>query len=108
LTTRSDGSWNKVARACKDLQKRASRWQLKHRQFDVLAAGIRDEYGRGREMMQTARQRQRDNDFHAWRKRLKGLWYDLRLFEEYDAGARAGSHRCCMQPKPCSVTTTTW
>jgi CHAD domain-containing protein len=85
---RSNGAWDKAAKASRDLQKLVRRWKLEHRQFDALAPGIRDEYERGREMMRAASQRRRAKDFHEWRKRLKGLWYDLRLVEEYDPKAQ--------------------
>jgi len=79
--------WTRVVKASRELERIARRWKLNHRQFDVLAPGIRDEYKRGRDMMRAASEREGAKDFHAWRKRLKNLWYDLRLVEEYDPEA---------------------
>jgi CHAD domain-containing protein len=80
---RSSGSQRAIHKDCKALQKRAAAWRLEHRQFAALAPGIREAYRRGRETMIAARKTQAAEAFHAWRKRVKSLWYDLRLIEEY-------------------------
>lgn len=38
--------------------------------------------------MKRARNGERADDFHAWRKEIKGLWYALRLVEQSDARLR--------------------
>ena len=47
--------------------------------LDVLLAGARSTYERGRDAMAQAARAEHDEDLHEWRKREKDLWYATRL-----------------------------
>lgn len=47
--------------------------------LDVLLAGARTTYQRGRDAMAQAGKGEHDEDLHEWRKREKDLWYATRL-----------------------------
>jgi hypothetical protein len=47
--------------------------------WDVLEAGLEDSYAGGRAAMRAAYARPDDEAFHAWRKRVKDLWYQTQL-----------------------------
>lgn len=49
--------------------------------WDHLEAGLRDSYGGGRTAMRAAFAYPGDEAFHAWRKRVKDLWYQTLLLE---------------------------
>ena len=49
--------------------------------ISVFAAEIRRSYKNARRAMRQARDANTSDDFHAWRKRVKTLWYALRLVE---------------------------
>jgi CHAD domain-containing protein len=80
------GSWKEVAEELRRVRAVAKRSSPAHRRFGALAPGLRVTHRRGRKAMARALQRQRDVDFHEWRKQIKALWYELRLIE--DSGAR--------------------
>lgn len=73
--------WTALDRELRLLRRQATRWRPVDRGFDALASGIHAAHRRGRKALATARERQRADDFHAWRKRIKTLWYELRLLE---------------------------
>jgi len=76
------GAWDSVDRDLRALRRNAKRWQPKHRRFRALGEGLRVTLRKGRQALERAQRRQRADDFHEWRKRVKALWYDLRLIEE--------------------------
>ena len=47
--------------------------------WDVLEDGLADSYAGGREAMRVALAAPDDEAFHAWRKRVKDLWYQTQL-----------------------------
>ena len=47
--------------------------------WDHLEAGLRDSYAEGRRAMRAAFAHPDDEAFHAWRKRVKDLWYQTQL-----------------------------
>jgi CHAD domain-containing protein len=61
-------------------------WQPSHRGFRALAGGLRRTFRLGRKALARARRTERPEDFHAWRKQVKALWYDLRLIEGCSPG----------------------
>lgn len=83
-----DHSRAKTVTAVRALQKTAKRWRTRHQGFGALAAGIRATHRRGCKAMERAVKRQRAADFHAWRKEIKTLWYELRLLEACSADIR--------------------
>ncbi|HUB80968.1 MAG TPA: CHAD domain-containing protein [Bryobacteraceae bacterium] len=54
-------------------------WPLKTDGFNAIAAGLRQTYRQGRKAMAAARKSGRIEDYHEWRKRVKDLWYHVRL-----------------------------
>jgi CHAD domain-containing protein len=54
-------------------------WPLDGAGRDDLVAGAARAYGRGREALAAARADPSDERMHAWRKRVKDLWYHQRL-----------------------------
>ncbi|MGN6558865.1 MAG: CHAD domain-containing protein [Solirubrobacterales bacterium] len=56
-------------------------WQLEGDSWKTIATPLRRTYRRGRQAMEAAEASRGEEDFHAWRKRAKDLWYELRLLE---------------------------
>jgi CHAD domain-containing protein len=67
--------------ALQDLQRAAPSWNWTDVGFSNLAAAIRRSYQKAQRGMRAARAGNRAGDFHEWRKRVKTLWYALRLIE---------------------------
>jgi CHAD domain-containing protein len=82
------GSLKKVRRELRKLRRDAKRWRPAHRGAGVVSTGLRAIHRRGRKAMARALKRQRPADFHAWRKEMKTLWYQLRLVERYHPAIR--------------------
>jgi CHAD domain-containing protein len=64
------------------IHRSARHWDLRAVRFPVIAKGLKRVYRDAREAMPGARQRNDDEALHRWRRRVKTLWYNLRLFEE--------------------------
>lgn len=58
------------------------RWSLSAGSWDLLAPGIERTYRRGRGEMKRARAHPEAEAVHDWRKRVKDLWYQLRIVRE--------------------------
>jgi CHAD domain-containing protein len=58
------------------------RWRLSVESWDLFAPNIKRTYGRGRREMERVRAKRRAEDVHQWRKRVKDLWYQLRIARE--------------------------
>jgi len=57
-------------------------WSLDDDGFELFAAGLERAYRRGRDGMRAVRDDPDDETIHEWRKRVKDLWYDLRLLRD--------------------------
>ncbi|HEX3745507.1 MAG TPA: CHAD domain-containing protein [Bryobacteraceae bacterium] len=57
-------------------------WRLAKGGFEALAPGIEKTFRDGRRALAKARNSGRREDFHEWRKRVKDLWYHVRLLEK--------------------------
>jgi CHAD domain-containing protein len=57
----------------------ADRWAI---EGDVVVAGIRRTYARGRDAFRLADRDPTAEHLHEWRKRVKDLWYQQRLLQE--------------------------
>jgi len=71
-----------LAAAAEDLARVRSRsadWPPLERGWSVLEPGLKTSYKRGREAMRTAFADPTPAAFHAWRKRVKDLWYHTQL-----------------------------
>ena len=71
----------RAARALKRVRRRARDWDWDDTTFPVLAKAIRRSYKRARKGLDDVRADPRAETFHEWRKRVKTLWYALRLLE---------------------------
>jgi CHAD domain-containing protein len=56
-------------------------WQVRGKGFRALEGGLERSYARGRKAMKRAEGKGTVENLHEWRKRVKDLWYHLRLFE---------------------------
>lgn len=65
----------------RELQARTTHWPSNRIALGTLAAGLRDNYRRGRETRRIAELRRTDETFHEWRKYTKYHWNQLRLLE---------------------------
>jgi CHAD domain-containing protein len=70
-----------VAGQVQPLRGRAANWSLKGNNFGVIGRGLERTYQRGQKAYDTAYKKLSDEDFHEWRKRVKDLWYQVRLLE---------------------------
>jgi CHAD domain-containing protein len=50
--------------------------------FKLIETGLEHSYGRGREAMTDAYERQEEVAFHEWRKRVKDLYYQMQIFRQ--------------------------
>lgn len=57
-------------------------WPLDGDDFDLVQAGIERAYRRGRRGLRTVRDDPSPENVHDWRKRVKDLWYQLRLLQD--------------------------
>jgi len=60
-------------------RERIGRWTLKRQGWRGLEPGLHQSYRRGTKAFATARSDPSDANLHEWRKRVKDLWYQLRL-----------------------------
>jgi len=58
------------------------RWPLEDLTWKLLCREIRRCYRKGRKALQFYQQQPSDENFHAWRKWVKKLWYHLRIVEK--------------------------
>jgi CHAD domain-containing protein len=59
----------------------AKRWRLKRTGFSRMVSVLRWDHKRAQRAMARAEHSHQDTDFHRWRRRVKVLWYHLRLLE---------------------------
>ena len=65
-------------------------WPLKSHGFDLVREGLERAYRRGRDRLGAVREDPTADAVHDWRKRVKDLWYQLRLLREaWPAGLEA-------------------
>jgi CHAD domain-containing protein len=60
---------------------RAKHWPIKKLDWSDLLDGLEGSYRRARKAFRTAGETRTDENLHEWRKRVKDLWYQLRLLE---------------------------
>ena len=66
----------------KEARRRVSDWPLERDSFDALAKGLEKTYRRGRREFEAAIDEPTVANLHAWRKRVKYLWYHHTLLRE--------------------------
>jgi len=83
---RDDGSIESaMARAAGALERglgRISSWPLRGDGWALLEGGLRRSYRRGRKRLRAVEEDPSVENLHEWRKRVKDLWYQLRLIRE--------------------------
>lgn len=57
-------------------------WAPSKRGWKLLAPGLERSYGTGRDRFRDVRRDPSAENIHEWRKRVKDLWYDLRLLRD--------------------------
>jgi CHAD domain-containing protein len=62
--------------------KSISYWPIQTDGFSAIEAGLEKTYRDGRKAMGRARKTARREDYHEWRKRVKDLWYEVRLLKK--------------------------
>jgi CHAD domain-containing protein len=77
-----DHAGRRAAKALKQIRRSAKEWSWERVKLPVLAAAVRRSDKKARRAMGKARDSGSAADFHEWRKRVKTLWYALRLLEE--------------------------
>jgi CYTH domain-containing protein/CHAD domain-containing protein len=59
-----------------------ARWRPSNGSWDLFAPGFERTYKRGRRELKRVRAKRRAEDVHQWRKRVKDLWYQLRILRK--------------------------
>lgn len=72
------------------VRERLPGWPLDDEGFSSAAAGLRRIHGRGRSAMDAAFEQGDDESWHDWRKRVKDLWYALRILAPIAPGQLKG------------------
>ena len=62
-------------------RKEIAGFRLAGADLGVVEAGLKRSYRRGRKLLKKVRKNPNDHDVHEWRKRVKDLWYHLRIVE---------------------------
>ncbi|HJS91009.1 MAG TPA: CHAD domain-containing protein [Steroidobacteraceae bacterium] len=63
------------------VRQRAARWRTGSADWEVLGAGLKRVYGKGRKAMAAAQSDRTPAKLHEWRKQTKYLWHQLQLLE---------------------------
>jgi CHAD domain-containing protein len=71
-----------VGRSLKAGRRRTANWPLPNKGFRSLAPGLKRTYREGRRQFAIACKRPTVTNLHEWRKRVKDLWYQLRLVKK--------------------------
>jgi CHAD domain-containing protein len=65
---------------------RAQRWPIGRRGSAVLGAGVKRVYRNGRAAFAVTQEEPSQEHFHAWRKQVKYLWYQLQVLQPIQLG----------------------
>jgi CHAD domain-containing protein len=76
-----------------DVRRRVEAWPVRGRETRVIVGGLHRTYRDGRRAMRAAVRRPTDDALHAWRKRTKDLWYELRFVGDVCGEMAAGHAR---------------
>jgi DNA repair ATPase RecN len=77
-----DQAGARAAKALDQIRRSAKDWPWKQVRFPVFSAAIQRSYKKAVRGMSRAREGNTARNFHQWRKRVKTLWYALRLVEK--------------------------
>jgi hypothetical protein len=70
-----------AVRLLRSERKRVAGWKLNDRGFRAIAPGLKRSVRRARKSMARATQQPTAENFHTWRRRVKDLWFQVRLVE---------------------------
>ncbi|HZA60010.1 MAG TPA: CHAD domain-containing protein [Solirubrobacterales bacterium] len=70
---------NGAAAALKEARSGIESWPLETEGWALVAPGIHRTYRRGRKRLRDVQEEPTDINLHEWRKRVKDLWYQMRL-----------------------------
>jgi CHAD domain-containing protein len=62
-------------------RERIGSWSLEGKRFELVGPGIEHAFRRGRKRLRRAVAQPTPENLHEWRKRVKDLWYHLRILE---------------------------
>lgn len=77
--TQADHAVDRARKALDAARSRAQRWKLDEQEWPALRSGFARIYRQGRTRFDDAYARQDPDEFHAWRKRVKDLRYQVHL-----------------------------
>lgn len=77
------GVFPRVAGALRTVAHRVKGWPLQTDGFAALAPGIEKTFCRGRKAFLCAREDPSPENLHAWRRRAKDLWYQMRMIQPF-------------------------
>ena len=80
------GSLARSGKALQELRRSAKKWVASSIDLSEFPQVLGRSFREGRKAMKRAQLRGRTPDFHNWRKRVKNLWYQLRLAERLVVG----------------------
>jgi hypothetical protein len=89
-TAREQQTVDGAARTLRKVRRSAKHWAVPSIDRSEWAALLEHGFRASREAMRQAEQRRRPEDLHTWRKRVKTLWYQMRLAEALAPRLRAG------------------
>src|ERR1043166_842822 len=81
-----NGSLARAGHVLKKLRRSAKKWPIPTIEVSTLPRVLGRSFRESRRAMRRAQVRDRAKDFHAWRKAVKNLWYQLRLAERLVSG----------------------
>jgi CHAD domain-containing protein len=70
-----------VAKTIRAARRRVERWPIHHHSFSAVRQGLKRVYKQGRSSFADACDQASVENFHAWRKHVKCLWYQIRLLQ---------------------------
>jgi len=83
LERRADTPKRSAVEILQAVRKRIASWPLNHLEWKLLAREICRAYRKGRKALQRYKREASPQTFHAWRKRVKELWYHLRIARDF-------------------------
>jgi CHAD domain-containing protein len=83
----------KVARILRDERQRLGEWALNARGFRAVEPGLEHSYRRARNAMRRAALEPNADHYHTWRRRVKDLWFQVRLLEPRCGNVLIGGQR---------------
>jgi CHAD domain-containing protein len=78
---RGERSLTRAAATIRRVRRSANRWPIPSFEVSDLPSLVEESFREGRTAMKRAGETRRPSDVHRWRKRVKTLWYHLRLCE---------------------------